>query len=52
MYSVVSNANPWIDRVAFSGVEYGYLFIRRRRQKAREILQDLLLKLKVISMFR
>ena len=52
MYSaVVSNANPWIDRAAPSGVEYGYLFIRRRRQKVREILQDLLLKLKVISMF-
>ena len=28
MYSaVVSNANPWIDRAAPSGVEYGYLFI-------------------------
>ena len=36
MYSaVVSNANPWIDRAAPSGVEYGYLFIRREETESR-----------------
>ena len=36
MYSaVVSNANPWIARAAPSGVEYGYLFIRREETESR-----------------
>ena len=53
MYSaVVSNANPWIDRAAPQGVEYDYLFIRREATESMGSLQDLLLKLKAISMFR
>ena len=36
MYSaVVSNANPWIDRAAPSGVEYGYLFVRREETESK-----------------